>query len=249
MKKLVLVVCAVMFAVVVVGNVHATSPYATTLQSSSGFSGGWYGDPNDILGPPTTSVYDSWANDTIKVSMVYAAWGDNAITTFNSGQVAVVKFDHSVTDNANGPDFIVFGNAFYAGSGWVDADTDMDQYKVTGGAFSEAVTVHVSADNSTWYTFSNGPYGDTEYPTQAYDWNSSTNDWGNALDFTEPVPDDVDSSDFVGETVDTIIDDYYQGSGGGTAFDLADLSNGPSSIQYVKFTGTGGEIDAVSDID
>ena len=43
--------------------------------------------------------------------------------------------------------------------------------------------------------------------------------------------------------------DLYDGSGGGTAFDLDALSNGPSYIKYVKFTGTGGEIDAVSDID
>ena len=58
----------------------------------------------------------------------------------------------------------------------------------------------------------------------------------------------MSADDFEYLTVAEAID-LYDGSGGGTAFDLDALSNGPSYIKYVKFTGTGGEIDAVSDID
>lgn len=231
------------------GSVWAASSFATTLVSQSGFNGGMYSDPNDLLGPPLTSVFDTWANAYIKISMAYPAWEDNAITTFNVNQTAVIAFDHNVVNHANGPDFIVFGNSFFAIDGWVSDTTDMATALLTGGSFTEPVTVHVSADNITWHTFSNGPYGDDIFPTQAYEWDSVNNTWGDALDFTKPVPEGTDWTDFKDKSVATVIEDYYQGSGGGTAFDLDYLTNPPAFIRYVKFTGTGGEIDAVSDID
>lgn len=250
MKRLLVVIMLIIGMVTSsTGAAWATSSYATTLVSQSGFNGGMYADPNDLLGPPLTSVYDTWSNATIKISMVYPAWEDNAITTFNANQTAVIAFDHNVVNNIDGPDFIVFGNAFFTMDGWVTDTTDMSTAILKGGAFTEPVTVHVSADNVTWHTFSNGPYGDDIFPTQAYEWNAATSSWGAALDFTKPVPEGTDWNDFKGKSVATVIEDYYEGSGGGTAFDIDDLPNPPAFIRYVKFTGTGGEIDAVSDID
>ncbi len=61
-------------------------------------------------------------------------------------------------------------------------------------------------------------------------------------DFTKPVDPSLTYHDFAGKTVAQAIG-LYNGSAGGTAFSLA--GTGFTSIQYVRFTGTG-NIDGVS---
>ena len=86
----------------------------------------------------------------------------------------MVKFDHQVENDADNPygiDFLVFGNSFYTGSGSVSDDTNMNEYLLSGGStfngagYFEDVLVSVSQDGETWYTYSEGPYGDNAYPT------------------------------------------------------------------------------------
>ncbi len=250
---MVMVICLLGFALTIPA---LASPYATEIVDSQGpFGNGIYGDPNAVLGKPTTDFYDSWGNKTSRVKMVEAPYntdvdGNPLITTLNTGSYITVKFDHRVEDDPNNPyglDFQVFGNAFYVGSGWVTDDSDMNTYSLTGGIYTEAVRVSVSQDGENWYTYENGPYGDTAFPTHAYEWDSENSQWtDNEMDFTRPVdPALADILAAGGITVAEAIE-MYNGSGGGTGFDLAE--SGYDWIEYIRVEGSGGEIDAFADI-
>ncbi len=240
------------------------SPFATELVSSIGLPGtGLYNDPYAVLGAPSTNFKSTWGGaTTARVKLVEAAFnvglnGEKLITTLNAGQEIVVKFDHQVANDPNNPygiDFLVFGNAFYAGKGSVSDATNMNTYTLTGGIFSEDVLVSVSQDGATWYDYSNGPSGDTAYPTNAYLWDAANASWTDTLsNFTLPVDPSVTVSS--GDTAAEIIA-AYAGSGGGTGFDLDDLYalHGVQLpwIQYIKVAGisgySGGEIDAFADV-
>jgi hypothetical protein len=205
----------------------------------------------------------------------------------------VVGFDHQVENdplNPYGQDFLVFGNSFYVGGGtqggFVNDGTDMGNYYLAGGCFSEPVLVSVSKgyqglpgevenDHTTWewFTYDDGPYGDTDFPTHAYEWDqgkydTTGNGWTDDLmDFTKPVNPDYQNALFNGDeawvaanTPYAVNGDghlnvsealaLYEGSGGGTGFDLDEF--GLDWIQYVKVEGTAdfreGEIDAFADV-
>jgi hypothetical protein len=234
----------------------AYSPYAAEVVDSSGpFGRSPYDDPASVLGKPSTGFYDSWSKTTSRVKMVEPAYntdvdGNKLITTLNSGSYITVKFDHRVEDDVNNPfglDFLVFGNAFYTGSGMVNDKSDMNSYSLTGGIFAEPVTVSVSQDGLDWYTYINGPFGDAAFPTQAYEWDSANSKWtDNEMDFTKPVDPSIAATlEAGGLTVAQAIA-MYDGSGGGTGFDLKD--SGFDWIQYIKVEGAGGEIDGFSDV-
>ncbi len=256
-------ICLVFLAVGHTGTAWAASLFATEVVSYSPPLGSSpYDDPASLLGQPATEVYDpGWPPHvppgTIRPSMAYAAWntdpsGNKLITTIgnsqNTGEI-VVKFDHRVEDhpwNWYGYDFIVFGNGFLTGNGWVTGTTNMEEYTLTGGGWFEEVTVSVSPDNVQWYTYSSGPYGDGPWPLNPYAWDYENDTWGEQLDFTKPVDPQFAVSDVGGQTVAWVIDNIYLGSAGGTPFDLSE--SGFSYIEYVKFNSNGGEIDAVSDV-
>ncbi|MBI9092616.1 MAG: VPLPA-CTERM sorting domain-containing protein [Desulfobacterium sp.] len=172
----------------------------------------------------------------------------------NSGDWAVVKFDHKIMDDAANPygqDLLVFGNAFFPGSGFVADNTNHDEYTLNGGIFSEGVTVSVSQNGTDWYKYENGPTGDGLYPTNPWVWNSELfkttgNGWTDKQnDFTKPVDPSVTADDFKGLTSAQAMA-LYNGSAGGTGFDLAE--SGFEWIQYVKVEGAGGEVDAFADV-
>ena len=233
--------------------------FATELVSHSASldGSGWYNDPNDLLGKPTTTI-PGWPSGTSKVSLVEPAWGDNAITTFNEGDWATVKFDHRVTDDANNPyglDFIVYGNAFFAGSGgFVDQSTDHTEFTIDGGIFAEPLKISVSQNGSDWYTYDNGPYGDDYYPTNPWVWDydlwlNEENGWTDTEnDYAKPVNPNLTAADFAGSSYGAML--LYDGSAGGTGFDLAE--SGFEWIEYIKVEGVsgfaGGEIDAFADV-
>ena len=258
MKKLnsaILVVAAV--AVIFLSGSAEASDFATELVDwSDDFTGsGWYDNPEYILGEPTE--YCGGFNGRSHISIVEPAWGP-FITTFSADSWAIVKFDHQVEDDPNNPyglDFIVYGNNFFAGSGMVYDDTDHRVYTLTNGrAGSEPVQVSVSQDGENWYTYENGPFGDTAYPTNPWVWDPDLYDetgagWTDIKnDFTKPVDPNLTYEDFAGiSTYEAMM--LYGGSAGGTAFDLAE--SGYDWIQYIKVSGTpgySGEIDAFSDI-
>jgi hypothetical protein len=130
------------------------------------------------------------------------------------------------------------------------------------GAFAEPMKVSVSPgytgkpgedpnDSTTWpwYRYDNGPYADSVFPTEAYKWNRAGASWTDELmDFTKPVNPALTNRFSTGglKAADGI--DLYNGSGGGTGFDLK--ASGFASIQYIKVEGlagfTGGEMDALS---
>lgn len=222
---------------------------------------GIYGTPEAVLGAPTTWMAEPGgpgvSPGTYACSMVYPAWnraldGSSVVTTIGAYQTPgwiIVEFDRPIQDdpgNWHGMDFIVFGNAGFVSTGYVNYDTNMEIYRVNGSAsvISEAsrVTVAVSPDNVTWYEYAS-PKADYYWPTNSFVWNRDTHAWGEALDPTKPVDPALVPANVAGLVVADAID-LYQGSAGGTAFDLAET--GFAYIKYLKFTSSSGEVDAIA---
>jgi len=234
-----------------------------------------YDDPYAVLGKPTTWIYDDWDELTYACSLVFPAYltdpnGDKVVTTINDGAEIVVGFDHKVADDAGnlyGIDFMVFGNAAFAADGWVEHDTDMAQYflKSPTSVKSEPVLISVAQEpNGPWFTFENGPYGDTAFPSNAFVWDRDADDWGQELDWLKPVDPNLSIFEFDGLSAADAIE-LYEGSAGGTGFDLNDLdpndyaalevdpNSGRKWIQYIKVeylpgSSFAGEIDGFADV-
>jgi hypothetical protein len=190
----------------------------------------------------------------------------NLILTLNGGSHVIAWFDEPVRDNPANPygvDFLVFGNAFYSPSGFVNDSTDMNTVTLTGNLFNEPLKVSVSPgyrgqagenpddpDTWPWYRYDSGPYSDADFPTHAFKWNRATTNWTEELmDFTKPVNPSLKELFLVGGMTAADAIDLYVGSGGGTGFDLQ--PSGFLWIQYVKVEGidpdfSSGEIDAFS---
>lgn len=175
------------------------------------------------------------------------------ITTLNTGASITVEFDHNVVNELGNPydiDFIVYGNPFFVGEGgMIWHDTNMEDYHIkNSGIFREPVTVSVSPNLTDWYTYTNGPFADDYFPTNAFEWDRDADDWGTELDWTKPVNPELGAEDFAGLSVAAAIDLCYKGSAGGTGFDLAE--SGFEWIRYIKVEGMDrhGEIDGFSDV-
>ena len=257
----------------------AASPFAAAVVAAQGpFGPSPYDDPASVLGMPSTNFYDplgGWSGGTTvrRVKLVEAAHNLNAtqtgklITTLLSGSTIVARFDQPIQHDPAHPyaiDLLVFGNAFYTSSGFPNDSTDMNTLMLAGGGLFEPMKVSVSpgftgapgqspSDYQTWdwYRYDNGPYADTAFPTHAYHWCRTNSTWSNDLmDFTKPVNPVFESALEAGgfSAADAI--DLYDGSGGGTGFNLAE--SGFASIQYVKVEGLpdfdAGEVDAFSSV-
>ncbi len=257
-----------------------TSPYPLELTDSHEpfGSSALYADPNAILGEPTTiaqnMAFFGMPAEPFHIKLVDPAYNvdldgnkvivtldkktDDGVTSYGS---VTVKFDHPVKDdpaNPYGIDFQVFGNTMYTGSGFVSDTADMRSYQLTGGAFEEPLVVSVSPDGINWYTYKNGPYADSVFPTHAFTWDDNLfdttgNGWTKKkMDFTKPV--NPVFSDILGNVENNISGvnaiKLYAGSGGGTGYDL--VESGFDAIQYVRIEATddfyGGELDALSDV-
>jgi len=247
----------------------AGSDFATEVVSYSGpFGSSPYNDPCAVLGKPSTVCKNLGRPEpNFRVKLVEPAYyvdlnDKKVITTLNPDANIVVKFDHKVVDypgNLYGIDLIVFGNSCFGGSGDISDSTNMNTYTLTNDGWFEQIEVLVSQDGVTWHSFSGGLYADDLFPTQAYKWDRQNARWTDReMDFTKPVDPNLDYSDFEISAADAI--DLYDGSGGGTGYDLRNLTDynnlavdpntGYRWIQYVKVKGTAesqGEIDAVSD--
>ncbi len=210
-------------------------PVNVTYSGNPGFPP--YDDPLAALGRPSTLVYDPgfppWVPaGTFAVSLVSPPWGvgpagEKLLVTLRDGASLVAEFVPPLVDdpaNWHGREFLVFGNAFFVASGFVQPDSDMNQLSIPGSGqlHREPMTVSVSQDGVTWYTFSDGPFADDFAPTQAFAWDFVARRWGPGLDFTRPVPPSLSPADFGARTVAEAID-LYRDSAGGTAFDLAEL--------------------------
>ena len=254
----------------------AGSDFAAGVVSYSGpFGSSPYNDPCSVLGKPTRWVYDDWEEETYACSLVSPAYetdpnGGKLVVTIKSGAYIIIRFDHRVSDdigNLYGIDFIVFGNPFfrYNSEDPITPDTDMDQCFLTNPASVNAEPVKVSVAQNAggpWYSFASGPYGDTAFPTNAFAWNRDANSWAAELDWLKPVDPALSVSDFSGLSVADAIE-LYDGSAGGTGFDLRDLApsdyaalavdpnTGRKWIKYIKveyISPSEGEIDGFSDV-
>ena len=222
--------------------------------------------------------WGEWSGGTTerRVKLVEAAYNldvaqsHKLITTLQEGSAIIVRFEQPIRDNPAHPygiDLLVFGNAFYAASGMVTDGTDLNSLMLAGAGFFEPTKVSVSpsytgrpgqdpTDRETWDwdRYDTGPYADSAFPTQAYAWDRATSTWSSELmDFTKPVNPTLNTRLNSGDTsplsgADAI--EFYDGSGGGTGFDLAE--SGFIAVQYVKVEGLpdyrGGEIDAFSSV-
>ena len=238
---------------------------------SGSFGPSPYNDPNSAIGKPSTVCKNggpfSPSDPNFRIKLVETAYNvdlndEKVIVTINPGEYITVKFDHKVVDyhgNLYGRDFIVFGNSIFNG-GVVSDNTNMNTCQITYGGWFEEIRVSVSQDGVTWYSFDSGPYADYLFPTQSYKWDTENAQWTNEeMDFTRPVDPNLDESDFEYISAAEAID-LYDGSGGGTAYDLRELADyndlevdpntGYRWIQYVRIDGyqIGGEVDAISDV-
>ncbi|HOX55295.1 MAG TPA: hypothetical protein P5205_01865 [Candidatus Paceibacterota bacterium] len=258
---------------------ESLSPYAVAVAGSSGpFGPGAYGDPACVVGQPCVWMLNSdpiLGTNRFRVNLVAAPYntdidGQKSLVTLNRAGASgtytyghvTVAFDHPVTDdpaNPYGIDFAVFGNSFYVSSGYTSEASDLRTSHLVGSITIEPMLVSVSPDGEDWYTYTNGPFCDTAFPTQGFGWDPALHDatgsgWTmSQADFTKPVNPAL--NDLLGAT-DVTLPTYdalklYAGSGGGTGFDLAE--SGFDSIQYIRVSAAaggyhGGEVDAFSDV-
>ena len=272
---------AILLGLAVLNSAMAADWWASEVVSCSRLGNSPYDDPSATLGKPTTWMNNSGAPndpDPCAVSVVCPAWnvglqGEKLITTIKAGNTSLpagqitVEFATPVyddPDNWHGKDFIIFGNGFFtAGGSYVYSGSNMENIPISAysdeSGWWEPSPVSVSQDGVTWYAFTNGPYADDNETNQelAREW--VENRWMRnrrgsevELDFTKPVDPALSVSSYDRKSAAQAID-MYQGSGGGTAFDLADLpdlpadlSTGEKWIRYIRITGTGGEVDAFS---
>ncbi|MBN1345479.1 MAG: hypothetical protein JXQ73_22495 [Phycisphaerae bacterium] len=255
--------------------------YATQVVSytaGTGIGGDWitgkpFNDPNSALGRPTVDTTgDAWyipLEMPTPVVHVYPSFRYYELVTIGNGGELVVRFNRPIENDPRNPygvDFVVFGNAFQIIDG-VNGWTNGDPNSVTCGygLFKEPGIVSVAQDpNGPWYTFTDGPWADDFGPTLGRVPVDDPNDadpnlgtwnayWGGPTDPTRPInPNDpsVSESGFIGKTVRQMCD-AYNGSAGGTGFDIGVF--GLDWIQYVRVQDRPGssattEIDAFSDV-
>ena len=221
-------------------------PFASQVVDYSELGDTPYNDPSTALGEPTRTLFDSWSNATMGISMVYGAWTPDAVVSIKEGGHLTVKFGQPITNDPlhpYGADLIVYGNSFFTGKdGWVEANTDMAAYRVnsSGAIFAQGSTmkVSVSRDGQTWWAFPN-TFAGGYWPTQAFSrWDAAAGAWDqtSVSDFTKPMNPSLQAADFGALTVTDALA-LYGGSGGGTAFDIGEL--GLDWVQYVKVEGKG----------
>ena len=217
-----------------------------------------YNQPETALGRPTlatTGDLDIGPEISMAVVPVYPAWRSFEVVTIGSGGELILRFNHPVGNDENNPygiDFIIFGNTRWRieGGGSWRAESNPETVTVGGGFYAEQGIVSVSQDGNDWYEFSTGPYADDFAPTVSYKWDDVNDVWAEELDPTRPVDPNLTIAGFDGNSVAEIID-AYDGSAGGTGFDIGTL--GLEWIQYVRIKddlvspGTT-EVDAIVDV-
>jgi hypothetical protein len=253
-------------------SISAHSDFAVWVTDDSGnfTASGLYDDAGAVLGMPVTDYVGEWDEGTSKI--VQSAYGEdldgnNVLVKIFAGDYVVAKFDHKVANDPNnlyGVDFVVFHNGFYSTSsvpdGYVDDNTDMSEVIVSTALLTDingGLKVSVSQDGVNWYTYEDGPYGyGKAYPSQAYNWDqdqydATGNGWSELADPLKPVDPQLNSKLSNSSTMSAAaIIAEYNGSAGGTGFDLA--PSGFEWIKYVKVEANDGyqygTVDAISDV-
>jgi len=252
---------------------HGTNPYGAEVvdyEEGGGvgndiITGAPFNDPTTALGRPTVDTTGDGFNipldESVPLVAVNSAFRAFELVSIGTGGRLTLKFNHPVQDDACNPygvDFIIFGNSFQvSGGGQPWANGDPNATIVSGALFAEPALVSVSQDGLNWFAFDDGPFADDFAPTlgRIYDpenpdaevgeWNEW---WGQPTDATRPLNPESMPASLGGMTVADAAE-FYDGSAGGTGFDLAAL--GLDWIQYVRIEPNGSgipEIDAVADV-
>ncbi len=220
-----------------------------------------FNNPQAALGAPTRQTTgDGWfvpVDTPVPVQPVYPAFRASEIVVIGNGGQLTVKFNHRVSNDINNPygiDFIIFGNGLQIASNtqsWTPT-TNPETFILTGGFNTEGGIVSVSQDGQHWYSFDdpNSPHANSFAATASYNWNRTNHCWSEPLDPTKPVNPALKASDFAGRSLADLIE-AYDGSAGGTGFDLADV--GLNWIKYVRITDNPNsnattKIDAIADV-
>jgi hypothetical protein len=259
--------------------VAAETPYGFRIidfQSDPSLTGG-YDFPEAALGRPASSTPADYFGISTPLTPIMGAWGEETVVSladfFDSPAYIVIEFDHPVVDDPNNPwglDFIVFGNSFYkATSGsYLTGLENPANIVLTDGLNAEPALVEVSQDGINWYTSDTWAEADSFAPTLGYRLDPANADpslydgnkwWGEKTDPTYPVPPFAEDNIGVGTNLAQIAA-WYNGSAGGTAYDISVLDlpathKGMKWFKYVRITnndineeGSICEIDAVADI-
>ena len=253
-------------------------------------------NPNNVLGEPArfVNLYSgSWGGTGYSdsyggvVNPVVPAYGTGGLHLSlispddeEPGYVTIA-FDHDVVDDPDNPfgiDFIVFGNSGCTKktTTGMTAYDDPAKCVLTGDGFPEPALVEVAQSAvGPWYTGRSWRTADNFAPTLGHVYDPSNVDtnlyegnlwWGAKTDATYPVDPSIDFSDCAGLTLAQLCQ-RYNGSAGGTGFDLADTGlpadaahGGRKWFRYVRIScievdGEEGdfgfnepEVDAVADV-
>ena len=256
----------------------AESPYGwRVVDSSVSTTEDDFDDVENVLGRPTAYMVGQWGGP---VSPYNAAWKEGELLTLQGeDDFVVIEFDHDVVDDPNNPfglDFIVFGNAFGVGTtdAYYSQDMGPNGISFTGSGTPEEALVEVSQDGRTWYAFNDGPHGDDFAPTLGFVYDDVTPDtalysgnkwWGKMADACYPVDPSLSWASLRGLTLAEVAK-RYNGSAGGTGFDIGKLNlptnaQGRKWFRYVRISGmesdtpndegdsfTLPEVDAVADV-
>jgi len=214
---------------------HAQDPYADSVVSYvTGTGAGFvasYNISSSALGAPTSGAI-----------ITAPAVGNTNLVGVGEGGELTVAFTTPITDDpinhADGMDFTIFGNQFFALGGSDIASI----YNHTG------LTVWVSQDGTTFYQLvapdSLAHGADDLYPTEG------------TGDASLPVNPSLSLSSFVGQTSADALS-LYNGSAGGSSYSIswAEDTSGSSvnltSVSYIKVEGSAGYgyVDAISRVE
>ena len=242
----------------------AESPYGSEVVACvTGCNNLMFNNPNNVLGAPTrfVNIYSgSWSG--VGYSDTYGGVVHPAVPAYGGGMhlslvspdevvpgYVVIAFDHDVIDDPDNPfgvDFIVFGNSGCTKStttGMTALD-DPATCRLTAAGFPEESIVEVAQNpNGPWYGSDQWRTSDGFAPTLGHVYDPANADanlysgnlwWGAPTDPTYPVDPRIDFSDCAGLTLAELCQ-RYNGSAGGTGYDLAYVSGLPVNAQGRKW--------------
>jgi len=249
MKKISLVALALAGALFIPDTSRAQYASTVVAYDPGAAAGGYTTDPTAALGAPSTQTVDPDPifGGTFPVDPFDPPYLPDQIVSIGAGGSLTLQFSTPIlhsTGHPYGIDFNIFGN-----SGFIITNNDYSGGGITDGSLfgnnTGSTRVQVSADGSTWYTLNPAlaPTVDGLYPTDGT---------GNPQLAVNPG---LTSADFAGQGL-AGIQSLYNGSGGGTGYDISwaldSNSNSVSmaSVDYIRIEVLSGtsEIDAISGV-
>lgn len=248
MKKLTLVTAVIAGSAVF--SFTASAQFATSVvdyQSGTGFATEFgtdapYTDSSTVLGSPAAATTGEFG---APITPFNSAFEKEQIVSLGAGGSLTVQFANPIQNasaNPYGIDFLIFGSTGFIDADWPNGITD-GTGSIFGNNSSGVTRVYVGNSTENMYLLNPSltPIVDDMFPTDAS---------GN---FNSPVDPAFNNASFANKTMAEITA-LYNGSAGGTGFDLSwavDGLNNPvtlDTIQFVRVDVLSGrsEIDAFS---